>query len=103
LTGPDVIPKLKPSQPVVTAVASSSANKSESKGKQKPGPKAKEKPPVFTKKENATLVQRIEILDWFHANGENQSKTARHFDPIYPNLKLKQPIISEWAKDEQKW
>jgi hypothetical protein len=59
--------------------------------------------PIFTKKENATLAQRIEILDWFHANGENQSKTAQHFDPIYPNLKIKQPLVSAWVKDEAKW
>ena len=24
--------------------------------------------PAFTKKENATLAQRIEILDWYHKN-----------------------------------
>ena len=59
--------------------------------------------PVFTKKENATLDQRIEILNWYHANGENQSKTAKHFDPIYPNLKVKQPLVSAWVKDEAKW
>ena len=58
---------------------------------------------VFTKKENATLVQHIEILDWFHANGKHQSKTARHFDTIYPNLKLKQPMIYEWVKNKKKW
>ena len=29
---------------------------------------------VFTKKENATLSQRIEILDWHHANGEISRK-----------------------------
>ncbi|OJA13138.1 hypothetical protein AZE42_03647 [Rhizopogon vesiculosus] len=35
--------------------------------------KKKDSPsPVFTKKENATLAQRIEILDWYHANGGNQ-------------------------------
>jgi hypothetical protein len=59
--------------------------------------------PVFTKKENATVEQRIEILDWYHANGRNQSKTAQHFDPIYPNLKIKQPLLSSWVKDEPKW
>ena len=59
--------------------------------------------PAFTKKENATLDQRIEVLDWYHANGKNQSKTARHFNPIYPNLKIKQPLISSWVKDEPKW
>jgi hypothetical protein len=58
---------------------------------------------AFTKKENATLEQRIEILNWHHANGKNQSKTAKHFDGIYPNLQLKQPRISTWCKNEEKW
>ena len=68
-----------------------------------PGAKPKNNPPVFTKKENATPQQRIEILDWHKENGRNQSKTARHFDSIYPNLKLKQPLISDWVKNEEKW
>lgn len=59
--------------------------------------------PVFTKKENATLTQRIEILDWHHANGTNQTKTAHHFAPIYPNLQIKQPLISTWIREETKW
>ena len=59
--------------------------------------------PAFTKKENATLEQRIEILDWHHANGENQSRTAKHFNAIYPNLQLKQPRVSAWCKNEDKW
>ncbi|KAF8218805.1 hypothetical protein L208DRAFT_1347101, partial [Tricholoma matsutake] len=59
--------------------------------------------PVFTKKENATLAQRIKILDWHHAHEKNQSKTAAHWDQIYPNLQLKQPIISAWLKEEEKW
>ena len=54
-------------------------------------------------KENATIYQRVEILDWYHANGKNQSLTARHFSNIYPSLQLKQPIISAWVKDELKW
>ena len=41
---------------------------------------------AFTRKENATLEQRIEILNWHHANGKNQQKTAKHFDVIFPNL-----------------
>ena len=61
------------------------------------------KPLQFTKKENATLQQHIEILNWYHQNGKNQSKTAKHFDPIYPNLRIKQPLISSWLKDEAKW
>jgi len=59
--------------------------------------------PVFTKKENATLEQRIEILDWYHKNGQNQSATARHFASHYPNLQIKQPLVSSWVKDEAKW
>ncbi|PBL03189.1 hypothetical protein ARMGADRAFT_1069745 [Armillaria gallica] len=59
-------------------------------------------PPVFMKKEVATLKQRIEVLDWYHWNGKNQSKTAKHFTVIYPNLKIKQPLVSAWIKDKQK-
>jgi hypothetical protein len=55
------------------------------------------------KKENATLTHRIEILDWYHKNRENQSKMAKHFGPIYPNLQIKQPLISLWVKEEVKW
>jgi hypothetical protein len=43
--------------------------------------------PVFTKKENVTLAQHIENLDWYHKNGKHQSKTAKHFDAIYLNLR----------------
>jgi hypothetical protein len=53
-------------------------------------------------RENATLIQQIEILDWHHANGNNQSKTVQHFNQIYPNLRLKQPKISDWCKHEEK-
>ncbi len=59
--------------------------------------------PVFTKKENSTLAQRIEILDWYHKNRKNQTATAQHFSPLYPNLKLKQPLISSWVKEEPKF
>jgi len=58
---------------------------------------------VFTKKENATLAQCIEILDWHHKNGQNQSETACHFDSIYPNLKIKQPLVLSWIREETKW
>lgn len=59
---------------------------------------------VSTKKENATVAQRIEILTWHHKSAEkNQTKTAAHWDKIYPNLQLKQPIISSWLSDEEKW
>ena len=54
------------------------------------------------KKENSTLGQQIEILNWHHENGQNQSATARHFASIYPNLQIKQPKVSQWVKDEPK-
>ncbi|KIK76973.1 hypothetical protein PAXRUDRAFT_168237 [Paxillus rubicundulus Ve08.2h10] len=55
------------------------------------------------KKENATLKQRIEILDWHNANGRVQKKTASHFHAIYPSLKIKQPLVSAWVKNEARW
>lgn len=61
----------------------------------------KSKPSI--KKENATVAQRIEILDWHNLHGKNQSKTAKHFSPIYPNLGIKQPLESEWVQEEDKW
>ena len=57
--------------------------------------------PVFTKKENATLEQRIEILDWYRTSGKTQDEIAEHFDKIYPNLKIKQPLVSAWARQEE--
>jgi hypothetical protein len=33
----------------------------------------------------------------------SQSKTAKHFAPIYPNLCIKQPLVSAWLKEESKW
>ncbi|KAJ3018432.1 hypothetical protein NUW54_g336 [Trametes sanguinea] len=64
---------------------------------------AKKTKPASEKKENATLAQHIEILDWYLANGKNQTKTAKHFSNIYPSLHLKQPTISAWVKDEKMW
>jgi hypothetical protein len=59
--------------------------------------------PVFRKKENATLAQQIEILDWHHKNGQNQMKIAQHFNAVYPNLKIKQLLVLSWIKEEVKW
>ncbi|THU75231.1 hypothetical protein K435DRAFT_707514 [Dendrothele bispora CBS 962.96] len=69
----------------------------------KPATKKKDKQPVFTHKEVATLSQRIEVLDWYYANDKNQRKTARHFSTIYLNLKLTQPLVSKWLKKEMVW
>ena len=53
-------------------------------------------------KENATLAQRIEILNWHHGQSKSQKETAMYFSTKYPSLQLKQPIISTWLKDEAK-
>lgn len=61
--------------------------------------------PPCGKKVNATLEQRIEVLDWFHKNKKSQGATAKYFDtlPGFRDLQLKQPIISQWLKDESMW
>ena len=53
--------------------------------------------------EQATIKQRIKILNWHHKNRKKQRLTAEHFDKIYPRLRLKQPLISSWVRDEAKW
>ncbi|KAJ7733553.1 hypothetical protein DFH07DRAFT_780575 [Mycena maculata] len=56
-------------------------------------------PAVFTKEENATLAQCIEILNWHHAQSKpGQKKTASHYSAIYPNLHIKQPLVSDCSK-----
>ena len=35
--------------------------------------------------------------------GKNQTKTAKYFITKYPNLHIKQPLVSAWVKDEKKW
>lgn len=56
-----------------------------------------------SKRVNATLAQRIEVLDWHHANGRNQSKTAKQFENKFPGLKIKQPLVSAWLREEAMW
>jgi hypothetical protein len=73
--------------------------------KVKPQAEKENTPTVFTKQENATLKQKVEILDWHHAQGkkQNQGKAAAHWDPTYPNLCFKQPTISAWLRDGKKY
>ncbi len=63
----------------------------------------KEKSSASGEKRNATLRECIKVLDWYHVNGKNQSKTARHFKKIYPDINIKQPLVSSWVKGEAKW
>lgn len=75
----------------------------ETKGLKTKWASAKPVPVKPIKKENATLAQWIEILNWFHKNGKNQSKTAKHFNTVYPNLNIRQPLVSFWVNDEPMW
>ncbi|KAG5337171.1 hypothetical protein C0989_010403, partial [Termitomyces sp. Mn162] len=45
----------------------------------KPHEEKNKKEPVFTKKENATLRQRVKILDWHHANRSNWLKNKEKY------------------------
>lgn len=50
------------------------------------------------------LAQRIEILNWDHSQSTpSQTKTAENFAKKYPNLCIKQPLVSDWLKNEKKW
>lgn len=49
---------------------------------------------------SAAFGQKLEILDWHHANGSNQTKSVLNFKPKYPELNLSQPVISRWLKNE---
>jgi hypothetical protein len=48
----------------------------------------------------ATYAQKVEVLDWYHKNGKNQTNTAKHFSAVYPELNIKQPLLSKWLKSE---
>jgi len=63
----------------------------------------KKQAPKLQKKENVTLEQWIEVLNWHHNNGANQTKTAKHFNEINPSLRLTQPKMLEWLKKEPGW
>ena len=72
--------------------------------KQKQKAEKQKAKPWFTKKENALIAQRIEVLNWHHKSiNKSQTKTAAHWNNIYPNLQLKQPTISAWLKEKEKW
>ena len=49
----------------------------------------------------ATVAQKVEVIEWYHANGRNQSKMAKHFDAKWPELGVKQPKVSDWVKKEK--
>lgn len=53
---------------------------------------------------NATLAEKIQVLDWHHANGRNQGKTAAHFNEReheFWGVPMDQPKVSSWLKQEQ--
>jgi hypothetical protein len=64
---------------------------------------AKRKKSEKTGRVNATVAQKIQVLDWYHTTGSrNQSKTAQHFEGKFPGIRIKQPLVSQWVKEEKK-
>lgn len=53
-------------------------------------------------RENATNEERVEALDWYYANGKNQTATAAHFSKKWKR-EIKQPLISSWLRKEAMW
>ena len=52
------------------------------------------------KRIDANIGDKINILNWYHLNGEKQVSTISHFaDNGFPNLR--QPVLSKWLKKEQ--
>lgn len=92
---------------VLFSIVTESAGPVERKKKEKVAGDAKSDKsadtPCFTKKEIATVAQRIEILDTMKSNGWSQKQTVQKLGSQFPNLKLNQPLISPWVKDKSKW
>lgn len=51
-------------------------------------------------KQSLTYSQRVEVLEWYHANGESQSKMFWHFSTLNPKMAISQPNIIWWVKNE---
>ncbi|POW08576.1 hypothetical protein PSHT_09490 [Puccinia striiformis] len=49
---------------------------------------------------NASYAEKVQVLDWHHKNGKNQTKTCKYFKNIFPQLKIEQPLLSKWLKAE---
>jgi hypothetical protein len=48
----------------------------------------------------ATLTEKVQIMDWYHSNGKNQTTTIAHFfSSSFPTLS--QSSLSRWLQKEQ--
>ncbi|OQR81818.1 tigger transposable element derived 6-like, partial [Achlya hypogyna] len=48
------------------------------------------------------VIDRLEIIKFYHANGQNQTHTAKHFQANgFPSLS--QSTVSRFVRDEDKW
>lgn len=47
------------------------------------------------------MAQKIEVLDWYHKNGKNQTRTAKKNENTFSGIVIKQPLVSSWIKDEE--
>ncbi|KNE99857.1 hypothetical protein PSTG_06945 [Puccinia striiformis f. sp. tritici PST-78] len=47
---------------------------------------------------NASYAEKVQVLDWHHKNGTDQTKTCEHFKNIFHQLRIKKPLLSKWLK-----
>ncbi|EQC24888.1 hypothetical protein SDRG_17224, partial [Saprolegnia diclina VS20] len=68
----------------------------------KPTRKSRANPAGALKKSQPKVITRVEILEYYHAHGENQTRTAKHFkENGFPSLN--QSTISRYVRDEAMW
>jgi hypothetical protein len=58
--------------------------------------------PVAAKRPQLSAIEKLEVLDWYHANGRNQKATAAHFQQRLRYGKLNQGTVSRWVAAEAK-
>ena len=50
--------------------------------------------------DNASIKQWLEVLDWQRPNGSKQARTLEYFRKKYPSVRMSQPALSVWVKNE---
>ncbi|KAI9601284.1 hypothetical protein H4Q26_001098 [Puccinia striiformis f. sp. tritici PST-130] len=94
----NVIPK--DSGEIQTVIAAKVNSSDKQSSVQKPKRKSADLAHSSSQISNASYAEKVQVLDWHHKNGKNQTKTSAHFQKIFPLLKIKQPLLSKWLKAE---
>lgn len=53
------------------------------------------------KRTQGSVEEKLSVLDWHHANGENQTATSKQFSSIAEFGTLNQSTVGRWLKIEQ--